>query len=89
MTWTNGNKQKVTLTGNVAFTFSAPAGKAASFLLRLVQDATGSRTVTWPAAVKWRGGVAPRQSTAANAIDIVSFYYNGTDYYGCSGSGYQ
>jgi hypothetical protein len=51
----------------------------------IVQDATGSRTVTWPANVKWpNGGTAPTLSTAANSIDIVAFLYNSTDdeYYG-------
>ena len=40
--------------------------------LILKQDATGSRTVSWPAALKWVGGVEPTLSTAANAIDIIS-----------------
>ncbi|OGR53529.1 MAG: hypothetical protein A2049_02050 [Elusimicrobia bacterium GWA2_62_23] len=87
--WLNGNKQVLTLTGNVTLTFSAPAGKAASFLLRLVQDGAGGRTVVWPAAVKWRGGVPGRLSTAANAVDIISLYYSGTNYYACASTSYQ
>ena len=82
--WGVGNKQKSMLTGNCTYTFTAPNGPA-SLTLKLQQDATGSRTVTWPAAVKWPGGTAPTLSTAATAIDIVAFYYNGTDYYGQSG----
>lgn len=81
--WGAGNKQKSTLTGNVTYTFTAPGG-VGNFLLKIVQDATGSRTVTWPASVKWPGGTAPTLSTAANAIDIVTFYYDGTSYYGTS-----
>lgn len=77
----NGNIQKSTLTGNVTYTFTAPAGEG-RFQLVLVQDATGSRTATWPASVKWSGGTAPTLSTAANSIDIVTFYYDGTNYYG-------
>jgi hypothetical protein len=79
--WGNGNKQKVTLTANCTFTFTAPSGTC-NLILRLIQDATGGRTVTWPAIVKWVNGTAPTLSTAANAVDIVSFYYNGTNYYG-------
>jgi len=89
ITWANGSKQVLTLTGNATLTFSAPAGKAGSFVLRLVQDATGSRTVTWPAAVKWRGAVAGNLSTAASSVDIVTFYYDGTNYYACASTGYQ
>ncbi|MGD9643736.1 MAG: hypothetical protein AB7V08_13475 [Elusimicrobiales bacterium] len=89
ITWTNGNKQKLTLTGNVTLTFSAPAGTAGHFLLHLVQDATGSRIITWPATVKWRGGVSARLSTAASAVDLVNFYFDGTNYYGSASTGYQ
>lgn len=80
--WTAGNKQKSTLTGNCTFTFSPEPSGPCNLVLKLVQDATGSRTVTWPADVKWPGGTAPTLTTAANSIDIVSFYYDGTDFYG-------
>jgi hypothetical protein len=80
--WNNGQKQAITLTGNITtMNLTAPAG-VGNFLLRVVQDGTGSRTITWPASVKWPGGTAPTLSTGANAEDIVTFYYNGTDYYG-------
>ena len=79
--WGASNKQKSTLTGNVTFTFTAPAGPC-NLILKLVQDATGSRTVTWPASVKWSGGTAPTLTTTASRIDIISFYYDGTNYYG-------
>lgn len=62
----------VTLTANCTFTFpTVAAGK--SFLVRLTQDATGSRTATWPATVKWPGGLAPTLSTAAGKQDVISF----------------
>jgi len=51
-------------------------------MFKLIQDATGSRTVTWPAAVLWPGGTAPTLSTGANAVDLVALYYDGTNYYG-------
>lgn len=81
--WNKGNIQKSTLTDNCTFTFTAPSAEG-SFMLRLVQDGTGSRTVTWPASVKWPGGTAPTLSTAAGAVDIVTFIYDGTNYYGVS-----
>jgi len=79
--WNNGQKQRITLTGNVTLTFTAPAG-VGNFLLRVIQGPVGNRLVTWPASVRWPGGTAPTLSTAANAVDIVTFYYNGTNYYG-------
>lgn len=80
----NGNVFNITLTGNVTFTFSgATNGKACSFSLYLKQDATGSRTVTWPGSVNWSGG-APTISTGANQVDILVFESldGGTNWYG-------
>lgn len=79
--WTTGNKHKSTLTDNCTYTFTAPSGPT-NLILKLTQDGTGSRIVTWPAACKWPGGTAPTLSTAANAVDIVSFYYDGSTYWG-------
>lgn len=63
---------RLTLTANCTLTFpTAAAGK--SFTLVLVQDATGSRTVTWPGTAKWAGGTAPTLSTGANKIDYLTF----------------
>ena len=80
--WRLGNKFKFTFGAqNETFTFTAPTNPC-NILLMLVQDGTGSRTATWPASVKWPGGTAPTLTTTANAIDIIAFYYDGTNYYG-------
>lgn len=81
--WKLSNKQKSTLTGNCTFTFTAPGGPC-SLILKLAQDATGSRLVTWPATVHWPGGVAPTLTTTASRIDIITFYWDGTTYFGNS-----
>ena len=72
---TTANVFEVTLTENVTtLTLSNPpaTGKAGSLTLILKQDATGSRTFAWPAAVKSAGGTDPVISSAANAIDIYT-----------------
>lgn len=69
---TTATMHDITLTANCTFTFPA-AGAGKSFSVRLVQDGTGSRTATWPAAVKWAGGTAPTLSTAASAVDALAF----------------
>lgn len=79
--WTQGNVQKSTLTGDCTFTFTAPSGPA-HLTLKLVQDGTGSRLVTWPGTVKWPNGTAPVLTTTASATDLVVFYFDGTDFYG-------
>jgi hypothetical protein len=74
----NGNIQTVTLTGNVTLSaFTNPiAGQ--SLTLFVVQDATGSRTLT--STMKFAGG-SKTLSTAASSIDIIAVYYDGTNYY--------
>lgn len=70
--WRDGNQQRVTLGGNRTITMS---GYIAGQILRLVvcQDGTGSRTLTWPAAVVWAGGSAPTLTTTASKCDVLTF----------------
>ena len=83
---TSGNVFELTLTANCTFTFSNPpaSGTIGSFTLILIQDATGSRTVTWPAAVRWPGGTEPTLTTTASYTDILEFLTNdaGTTWFG-------
>ena len=68
------NSHDVTLTGNCTFTFPTPtSGKNFSFTLILRQDATGSRTVTWPASVDWPSATAPTISSGASDVDVYTF----------------
>lgn len=57
-----------------SFTFSnLPAsGKAQTIMVRITQDATGSRVATWPSSFKWAGGTAGVLSTAANSVDVLA-----------------
>jgi len=77
--WDDSNNQKITLTANTTLTFSNPIA-GCWYQLRLVQNAVGSKTVTWPANVKWQSGVAPTLTTTASYTDIIALYYNGTNY---------
>jgi hypothetical protein len=52
-----------------------------TYLIKFVQDATGTRDVTFPAAWKWAGGVIPSLTNTAGKLDIVTLIYDGTTYY--------
>lgn len=68
-----GNLRDITLTDNCVLTFVGLVGVVRStFILR--QDATGSRTVTWPASVIWPGGTPPTLSTAVGAVDLIRLF---------------
>lgn len=79
--WDNGQKQKITTTGTCTLTFTAPAGPC-NLVLDIIHEAsTTAYTYTWPAAVKWPGGTKVTTTNTSGAVDIVSFYYNGSSYY--------
>jgi hypothetical protein len=77
----NGTVATLTLGGNR--TMAAPTNLSVrTFILKVIQDGTGSRTITWNSVFKWASGVAPVLSTAAGATDIISFFCDGTNLYG-------
>lgn len=86
--WNKGQKQKITMTGNCTLSFTAPTTGVANFQLKLIQDGTGSRVVTWP-SIKWPGGTAGVLTTTASAEDIVSFYYDGSSWYAQIGKDFK
>ena len=69
---TNPAGFSVNLNANVtALTFAnAPAGKFVVFAVAFLQDGTGGRTITWPAAVQ---GSPVQPSPSAGALTIMSF----------------
>ena len=88
----NGLNASVTLTGNGTLSFSSPPTAGAYGTLVVTQDGTGSRTLTLPSVTNKVLGSATTTaialSTAANAIDIVNFYYDGSNYFWNVGQGY-
>lgn len=73
-----GGYYSITLTGNLTITaFSNPSpGQIVD--IEITQDATGSRTVTWPTNVRWASGSAPTLTTTAGHTDKISLIYNAT-----------
>lgn len=72
----------VTIAGNRTFAAPTNMRNGEAYTLMVVQDGTGSRTITWNSAFKWPwNGLAPVLSTAAGAKDLFSFvYYDGALY---------
>ena len=60
-----------------------PAAEVGSMRLKIVQDGTGGRTITFPANFRWAGGSAMLLSTAANAVDFLDLWTDdgGTTWY--------
>ena len=69
---------KVTLAGNRTLG-AASNGTTGQFIsLLIIQDGTGSRTLTWNAAYEFASDTAPTLTTTANLGDVFVFRYNGS-----------
>jgi hypothetical protein len=76
----SGNKFAVTLGGNRALAFSnVDIGQCV--MLDVLQDGTGSRTLTYPEEVTWPGGTTPTLSTSSGRADLLGFIRVATDVY--------
>ena len=75
-----GNIVNLTLNANTTLAFSNAV--IGTYIIQVTQGATGSNLLTYPASVKWAGGTAPTLTTTVGKTDILTFYYDGTNYYG-------
>ena len=71
----------VTLAGNR--TMAAPTNQVDGgfYHLTILQDGSGSRTMTWNAVFKWPSDTAPTLTTTASQQDELTFRSNGTNMY--------
>jgi len=51
------------------------------FIIEILQDGVGSRTVTWFAGISWAGGAAPTLTVTASKKDTFGFPVTGADTY--------
>jgi len=69
---------KITIAGNRTIG-AASGGVAGQFIsLLIIQDGTGSRTMTWNAAYEFKDDTAPTLTTTAAKGDLFVFRYNGS-----------
>lgn len=75
--FSNGQKARVILTGNVTLSFVFPG--VGHYTLVLVQDGTGNRTVSYAVAPRFVGrATAPDINVTANTETILTVYWNGS-----------
>ena len=81
----NGTTQKITLTGSITFNAFANPVAGQSLTLIITQSAAGGLTLT--STMKF-SGASKTLSTAANAIDIMTVFYDGSTYYASLAKGF-
>ena len=79
ITWNaiNSPVAKVTLAGNRTITVSNNLGTGQYISVLVIQDGTGSRTLTWNAMFEFKDDTAPTLTTTASKGDLFTFRYNG------------
>ena len=80
--FSNGQNQKSTLTADTTLTIASAPG-VGHYQLRLIQDGTGSRAVTFVgiSGARWLNSSSqPSFNNAASGETILTFYWDGTNY---------
>jgi hypothetical protein len=76
-TVTNAQKAKITLGGNLSMSYTNGAVEGTTYFLWIIQDATGSRTVSWnttsPGGFDFGTVGAPTLTTGVNKADLLTF----------------
>jgi len=80
ISFASGNIIDLTLTASTTLTFTAHV--VGTYIIQVTQGGSGSYTLTYPASVKWSGGTAPTLTTTVGKTDILTFYHDGTSFYG-------
>ena len=82
----NGNVQSITLTGSITFNAFANPETGQSMTLIVKQPASGG-PYTLTSTMKF-AGASKTLSTAADAIDVITVFYDGTTYYASLSTGF-
>lgn len=72
----NGNSQILTLTGNRVMGIPTNPQDGSEIDLLVVQDGTGTRTLSWNAVFLFENGLAPVLGTAPGSVDRFLLRYN-------------
>ena len=88
--WTLGNKYHLLMENNSTVTFATNPTNPCNLLLKVQQGNGGSKIITWAVTsgtIYWPGGGIldtdkPTLTTDDDETDILSFYFDGTNYFG-------
>lgn len=81
--WNVALGRVATVTIAASRTMAAPTNlKVGTYILKVVQGGSGSYNITWNGLFKWTAQTAPTLSTAVGAVDVFSFFSDGSKLYG-------
>lgn len=81
VSWENGDRQSMTLDENITITFAdAVAGQ--TLTLYMLQDGSGTNTITFADTITWADATTPTWTTTASKMNIAVIFYSGSAYFG-------
>src|SRR5581483_8512707 len=84
--WANGDRQSLTISAACTISFSnAVAGQIMTLII--TENSTGNYAITLP-SMRWPTGSAVSPTITANAINVLTVMYDGTNYYAQMGVNY-
>lgn len=84
ISWNLNTQQVASTVLSASSTMAAPTNMVSggTYVLQIVQGSGGGFGITWNAIYKFPGGTKPTLSTAAGAVDFITFVSDGTNMYG-------
>lgn len=79
--WTGRDNYALALSENVTSVSFVNPADAGWYTLKVTQSAAFAMS-GWPSSVKWIGASAPTITTTAGRVDMLDFYWDGTEYIG-------
>lgn len=80
----------ITLDGNIVMNTPTNMVDGGTYILRIKQDGTGTRLITWSADYLWPGGTAPTLTTTlTTGYDVITFISAGSKMYGSASLDYS
>jgi hypothetical protein len=76
----SGTSFQITLTGNVTSSTLSGGTAGQTFVVKIIQDATGGRSFVWPTNV-FNGMSITDQAAGANEVSIQTFFWDGANAY--------
>lgn len=85
-----GVNAALTMTGNAVLGAPSNIQSGSSGALKIIQDGTGTRLMTYNSVWKFQGGTVPSLSTAPGAADTLAYYSpDGTNLFAALTKNYQ
>ncbi len=85
--WTIASRVKLFVTGSGTATVDLDTPPDYPCNLMVIIHFADTADITWTSnsgSIKWHGGNAPTHTSTAGSYDVVSFYFDGTDYFAFS-----